>query len=262
MLLRRRGGGRREVYQRFLRGEDISDDEGEVEEPTASDEDEKDSVGDEQEGEDEAEEEGSAEAPKLFTDLFQNTGGRDDVSISSSPMNSNHQSGEMVLAHLMHGATGASPGPLTRRRWNALVRNEDHGRRPSYNQGELEEDEDDGFFEAPVARWRILDPYGSWRDPAAEVERPHHGAHNLCVICTTETRDIICWPCRYVVSRNLFPVFILSMFRFAHRVISLLGFADAWRCVTIVGRCLGQRVHPRCTVVRVVGKRELLSESI
>jgi len=192
VLLRRRGGGRRERFtNESLRGEDISDDEDEGEEPTASDEDEKDSVGDKQEGEEEEEEEGSDEALKLFTDLLQNTGGRDDVSISS-PMNSNHQSGEMVLAHLMYGGTGASPGHLTRRRWNALVRNEDHGRRPSYNQGELEEDEDDGFFEAPVARWRILDPYGSWRDPAAEVERPHHGAHNFCVICTTETRDILC----------------------------------------------------------------------
>ena len=246
----------REVYQRFLRGEDISDDEDEVEEPTASDEDEKDSVGDEQEGEEEEEEEGSAEALKLFTDLLQNTGGRDDASISSSPMNSNHQSGEMVLAHLMHGGTGASPGPLTRRRWNALVRNEDHGRRPSYNQGELEEDEDDGFFEAPVARRRILDPYGSWRDPAAEVERPHHGAHNLCVICTTETRDIICWPCRYVVSRNLsissqyfhfVYVSICSSCHFSSGLCRCLAMCD--NCREVLGSKSARSMH-RCPCCR------------
>jgi len=136
----------RELYQRFLRGEDISDDEDEVEEPTSSDEDEEDSVGDEQEGDDE--EEGSVEAIKLFTDLLRDTGGHYDASISSSPMNSKHQSGEMVLAHLLHGSTGALPGPLTRRRWNALIRNEDHlGRRSrSYNQDEFEEDEEDEFF--------------------------------------------------------------------------------------------------------------------
>jgi hypothetical protein len=131
----------------------------------------------------------------LFTDLLRNTGGHYDASISSSPMNSKHQSGEMVLAHLLHGSTGALPGPLTRRRWNALIRNEDHlGRRSrSYNQDEFEEDEEDEFFEARVARRTIFD---SGRDPDAEMEKRHHGAHNLCVICTTEGRDIICWPCR------------------------------------------------------------------
>jgi len=81
----------------------------------------------------------------------------------------------MAPAHQMHGGTGASPGPPTRRRWNALVRNEDLGRSPSYNQGELEEDEDDRFVEVPVARRRILDLYGYRRDSDAEMLRSHHG---------------------------------------------------------------------------------------
>jgi hypothetical protein len=188
----------RETYQRFLRGEDISDDEDEVDdEPTSSDEDEEDSVDGEQDAEDE--EEGGAEAVRLFTDLLRNTGGHHGSSSSSTPMTSSHQHGEMVLAHLMHGSTGASPGPLTRRRWNALVRKEDpRARRSLYDQGELEEEDDNDFLEVPGRT--ISDPYGPGMDTDAEMERRRHGANNLCVICTTEGRDIICWPCRYVFS--------------------------------------------------------------
>ena len=68
----------REVYQRFLSGEDISDDEEEVKEPTSSDEDEEDSVEEEQdeegqqeqedeEGQEEQEEEGQGVAGTGFT---------------------------------------------------------------------------------------------------------------------------------------------------------------------------------------------------
>jgi hypothetical protein len=197
-----------EIYQRFLNGEDISDDEGEVEEPTSSDEDEEDSV-DGEEGEDE--EEGSAEAIGLFADFLRSTSGHYDA---PSPVNSNHQSGEMVLAHLMHGGTGESPGPLTRRRWNALVRNEYHvGQRPSYDQGALEV-EDDESFELSVARRTTVDEYESGRDSDAEMERRYHGTHDLCVICTTEGRDIICWPCRYVfpATSTSFPSIFFCLF--------------------------------------------------
>jgi hypothetical protein len=44
-------------------------------------------------------------------------------------------------------------------------------------------------------------------------------------------------------------------------VLPFLVSADAWPCVIIVERHLGRRVHPRNTVVRVAGKRELLSIS-
>lgn len=177
----------REIYERFLRGEDISDDEDEVDnEPTWSDEDEEECVDGEQ---DEDEEEGGAEAVRLFTDLFRNTGGNHGSSSSSSPMTLSHQHGEMVLAHLMHGSTGAgaSPGPLTRRRWNALVKEDPRSRTSLYDQDQLEDDDNDDFLEVPGRT--ISD---------AEMERRRQGSNNLCVICTTEGRDIICWPCRYV----------------------------------------------------------------
>jgi len=179
----RRKRREREIYQRFLRGEDISDDEDDMDEPTSSDEDE-DSVDGEQDGEDE--EEGGAEAVRLFTDLLRSG----HHGVSSSAPRSGHQNGEMVLAHLMHGNIGPSPGPLTRRRWNALVRND-----ISYDQNELD-DGDDAFLEVPGRM--ISDPYGPGRDVDAEMEmeRRRHGANTLCVICTTEARDIICWPCR------------------------------------------------------------------
>jgi len=142
-LLRKRIRKEREVYQRFLKDEDVSDDEGEVEEPISSDKDEKGSVGDEQEGKDE--EKGSAEGLKLFT--ISSATHVATSSISSSSMNLNHQSGEIeiALAHLMHGVTGPSSGSLTRRRWDALLWNGDLlAQCPSYHQGELEGDEDDG----------------------------------------------------------------------------------------------------------------------
>ena len=193
----RKGVKEREVYQRFLRGEDISDDEDELDELTSSDEDEEDSVDGERD--EEEEEEGGAEAVRLFTDLLRNPAGHHGSSSSSSPMTSSHQHGEMVLAHLMHGSTGASSGPLTRRRWNVLVKKDDpRARRSLYDQGELEDDDDDGFLEVPGRT--ISDPYGRGMDSDAEMERRRHGANNLCVICTTEGRDIICWPCRYVFS--------------------------------------------------------------
>ena len=201
----RRKRKEREIYQRFLRGEDISDDEDDMDEPTSSDEDE-DSVDGEQDGEDE--EEGGAEAVRLFTDLLR--GGHNGVSSSSS--HSSHQNGEMVLAHLMHGSTGSSPGPLTRRRWNALVRN-DGGRaaRLLYDQNELDDD-DDAFLEVPGRT--ISDPYGPGTEFDAEMERRRHGTNTLCVICTTEARDIICWPCRYVFQAFsfLFPFLSLLVF--------------------------------------------------
>ncbi|KAF5330562.1 hypothetical protein D9619_005258 [Psilocybe cf. subviscida] len=149
----------RELYERFVRDEEITDDEdddgvdsgGAVHGPAWNSSDEGEESDEFDDGYDEdGDEDGAAgreqEAVRLFTDILRNGTfstrdpsmspeiTRGDVSMSESA------SGEMVLAHLMHGATSqTSPGPLTRRRWNALFR-----------RGTLEAEDEDVFFEDEV----------------------------------------------------------------------------------------------------------------
>ncbi|KAF8163684.1 hypothetical protein B0H34DRAFT_650577 [Crassisporium funariophilum] len=161
----------KEVYARFLRGEDISDDdEGSDGGDEGWLEEEEDDGEDEEQGQD-----NESEAMQLFTDLLRN--GRDASGSSAAAGGS----GEMVLAHLMHGQ-GTSPGPLTRRRWNALVSQGGF----TGVQGGYEELDDDA--------WSISNPGIAFEDEGGmESQRK---LNNACVICTNEGRDIICWPCR------------------------------------------------------------------
>ncbi|KAH9484462.1 hypothetical protein JR316_0003944 [Psilocybe cubensis] len=138
----------KEIYQRFLRGEDISDDEEDEDDDDNdslySDEDEESDDG---EGADDNERE--AEAVGLFTDFIRNS--RDQMPYASRGI-STGSNGEMVLAHLMHGNTGASPSPLTRRKWNALVRNDPNSHSTRAGSPAMignGEDDDDGFWEIP-----------------------------------------------------------------------------------------------------------------
>ncbi len=92
------------LYQRFLRGENISDDDDdhvEDTEGTLSEDDEIADSDDDQIDDDERQ----AEAITLFADLLQ------DRSINGEDTSP----GEMVLAHLAHGGRLSTTGPLTRR---------------------------------------------------------------------------------------------------------------------------------------------------
>ena len=183
----------KEVYQRFLRGEEISDDEDEEDrgslDLSEDDDDEDTEPFLEEDGEGEGRE---SEAVELFTDLLRNGSG-----VPSTPQASTSRtpgSGEMVLAHLMHGSGGASPGPLTRRRWTALMQHDEPmagrrpGGRPDLNVFDSEQWE-------PVRGQSIFD---SSLDRDAEERDKQKGLQHVCVICTTESREIICWPCRCV----------------------------------------------------------------
>ncbi|KAF8969568.1 hypothetical protein BDZ97DRAFT_1653538 [Flammula alnicola] len=185
------------LYQRFLRGEDISDDEDEdAEESLTSSEDiDESDDGHEDEEEREAEEEGEAEAVQLFTDLLRSGGHESSTSSTNRGNGIGSGSGEMALAHLMHGSIGISRGPLTRRRWNALVRQEgDVGRRQFQNELSYDDDDDDDGWDVPSATRTNFDPYGTERrDTETDGQERFRPA---CVICTSEARDIICWPCR------------------------------------------------------------------
>ncbi|PPQ88335.1 hypothetical protein CVT25_012446 [Psilocybe cyanescens] len=182
----------REVYQRFLRGEDISDDDDDEEDEGAdllsSDDEESDG------GEGDNADEREAEAVGLFTDLIRNS--RDRTASTSTALATSSDtggSGEMVLAHLMHGGNGASPSPLTRRRWNALVRNDRSAFAASRGSPDVfgdDSDDDNGL-------WEVTPPPRAVPGGANDEQREAR-LHNACVICTSEARDIICWPCRCV----------------------------------------------------------------
>jgi hypothetical protein len=169
-------GRDRALYERFLRGEDISDDD---EEHALSESDDVRAESDEESEEPEDEEEREAEAITLFADFLRNGGA------STSAVGSAGGHGEMVLAHLVHGTEGRFSGPLTRRRWNALVRQEGGAGERRLWDGEDGEDE---AWDVPSGTQTIF-------DPDSDTEKSFVDA---CVICTSEKRDIICWPCRCV----------------------------------------------------------------
>ncbi|KAJ7644337.1 hypothetical protein FB45DRAFT_897561 [Roridomyces roridus] len=125
------------VYGRFLRQEEISDDE---DDPAPAWD-----LGESSESEGEHEEDqdlGDAEAVGLFADLGEST---------SAPV---------LLAHMASDRTS----PLTRRQYGSLLDS-----RPSAPQVPL---------------------------PARAPAQPLDEARRNCVICVTDARSIICWPCR------------------------------------------------------------------
>lgn len=168
------------LYQRFLRGEDISDDDEDHTEDTEGTLSEDDEIADSDENQIdyETEDERQAEAITLFADLLRNGSGSDSLTEQIN------NGGEMVLAHLVHGG-GLSTGPLTRRGWNALFQPGGlAGRR--WSENEASESDDAGENQMRNSRRSIFDG-----EPGAEQR-----FENVCVICTNEKRDVICWPCR------------------------------------------------------------------
>ncbi|KAG2019752.1 hypothetical protein CC2G_005162 [Coprinopsis cinerea AmutBmut pab1-1] len=156
------------VYERFLRGESISDDEDDDAEFVLEDDEEGEGEGEESPAEGDAtptaEEDPEREAFGLFMDLMR--GGMGAGSSSS-------RGGEVVLAHMVN----QNSSPLTRRRWeeSQLV--------TSSWVDEDDDDEDDS-----------MDAYGSGSGSGSVKDED--SSRTLCVVCTTDIRDIICWPCR------------------------------------------------------------------
>ncbi|KAI1791748.1 hypothetical protein LXA43DRAFT_888675 [Ganoderma leucocontextum] len=154
-------------YERFIRGEPVSDDEDDDFRPDeeGTPQPETDSGGsndeDEEEGANDDEEEAGEQA-RLYADLS-----RSDV--GSAPL---------LLAHM----TDKSASPLTRRGYRKLVN------RPTGTRSGDEVDDWDEFVSARRTAKRVALPAPD-EDPASQ------NAH-VCVICTVEPRDIICWPCR------------------------------------------------------------------
>jgi hypothetical protein len=148
----------RDIYERFLSGEVLSDDDDDDFSPPKNsvpqhDEDEDDEdEDDEDEGGDTPDE--GIDTLALFRDL--------------SAASSSTTSAPVLLAHM----TDTSSSPLTRRRYRGLVGQEDNEQRE---------------WEAFVNSRR-----GAANQPGPPANEPRRN----CVICITEERQIICWPCR------------------------------------------------------------------
>lgn len=154
-----------DVYERFLRGEslsDVDDDDFDPQRdpsqtvvsqgtPTSLSDDEEDS------------EEDPSEPVQLFSDLSNDTSASNSTSV--------------LLAHM----TSTSSSPLTRRRYTSLLSGTDR-----------------------IAREDVADDWDSLGAQQREVKLAARDfgddglseSRRNCVICTVEPRDIICWPCR------------------------------------------------------------------
>ena len=172
----------KEVYSRFLKGEEISDDEHD-EDFISSFEDEDSNIGvedDDVDDEEEREEENAqGEAVRLFTDFLRY--GRDASTTSAG-------GGEMILAHLLHCQVSSS-GPLTRQGWRELLGRGDASDNRSHFRNHEDDAGDDDIWNQPSYNGNDATPADS--QPIFNTA--------ACVICTNGQRDIICWPCRYVL---------------------------------------------------------------
>lgn len=163
-----------EDYARFLRGEDVSDDEDDDAEfaprsrsssPTTplNDESEQEEGTPAEADEEEPEERRVAdgEAVGLYADL--------------SLTGSESASAPLLLAHM----TSTSASPLTRRRYTRLV----SGPRSTRILGGEGDDWDELVLERQEAK-------------AKRRNGEDDPTRRNCVVCTVEPRQIICWPCR------------------------------------------------------------------
>ncbi|KXN91484.1 Protein ASI3 [Leucoagaricus sp. SymC.cos] len=163
----------RELYERFLRGEDISDDEDDP----ASDEYDPNNDSDIYREEEERKEEVIA----LFTDLVRSQGV--------------DEGSRLVCGHLAH-VSGRRQGvvgpPLTRRRWRQIGK--------TWGLGFVD-DEDDAVnvgLSTSVDSWNV---YGreEGEEGGGEWSEVDWTERLTCIICTSRPREIVSWPCRCLV---------------------------------------------------------------
>ena len=221
-----RRDGEKEIYSRFLRGEEISDDEHD-DDFTSSLEDDDSRGGVEDDGEEEVEEEedGEIEVVRLFSDFLRNGRSAPTTSVGG---------GEMVLAHLLHGQATPS-GPLTRQGWRELV---EQGAASHY-RSHLRNHEVD------IDNDNIWNQLAYIRSNATPADSQSMSNTTTCVICTNGQRDIICWPCRYVLCHLFFFLLHCSKKK-----------TDAWLCAIFAGRRWLLGVLRQNIVVHVVVERE------
>lgn len=180
-----------EVYARFLRGDELSDDsDGEYEFDPATASRSSTPSGTSDMSDDETELGSASDALTLYADLTR--------AAAASPA-------PLLLAHM----TDTAASPLTRRRYSRIL----DGNAPSASGGW------GAFVRERRERKRPL-----LQDTAALDDR------RICVICTAEPREIICWPCRCVPGATSLS-WVLMHFLF----LSLLSFRR--RCLALCDDC-------------------------
>jgi hypothetical protein len=167
-----------DIYERFLRGDTVSDDDEEYDprfiSNSASTSDTPSSMSDTAEGD--SDDNAASETVCLYADL--------------SSQESTSTSAPLILAHM----TNPSESPLTRRRYRRLISEgpnrsqEDQNMLRDWPDITTTERRPDGPSRG--ARSSDVDTTGDIEDPSFAESRRN------CVICTVEAREIICWPCR------------------------------------------------------------------
>ncbi len=218
--MREKGWTERELYQKFLHEEISDDDEDAMGEGSALSSDDKETSDDTDEEDSGEDREAEDEAIGLFTDILRNESTSRRVSCSSpSTSYDRASSGEVVLAHLVHGSESSSP--LTRRNWNALLQ----GHQLLSNRRRNQPAVDDNIGPLFNQGTSISAAYGrevEERDKEKELQY-------VCVVCMLEAREIICWPCRCVC-----VILIVNSFQLIFRLfLDVLLYATAvekrWR---------------------------------
>lgn len=168
------GHGDDDVYSRFIRGEVVSDDEDDYDPSLDVDEEDAD-VSEEDSESEESESNGKGlEAAGLYSDFLSEPAS----STSANP-------GPVLLAHM----TAQSALPLTRRRYGRLVFDPRSRSSPEHQHSGWTSFVNERRFQAETS--------AAGRGSGASLE----GRMN-CVICTSEPREIICWPCRCLALCN------------------------------------------------------------
>lgn len=196
-----------DVYARFVRGEQVSDDEQDEFDPTerctsqssvcSSDEDDnEDSADVDLDPDVDANADGRGEAD---ADVLETVSLYADLTSSSSSLSvSVPSTASLLLAHMVDRSTF----PLTRRRFEGLVSGmgwsgSGSGLGPEEERGRSVDErtgyKPSGSMEALGALGALGSSGGGGGDGQDTSSRSN------CVVCMTEPRQIICWPCRYVV---------------------------------------------------------------
>ncbi|KAA1469242.1 hypothetical protein DENSPDRAFT_772776 [Dentipellis sp. KUC8613] len=162
------------VYERFLAGEAVSDDEDDFRPPFADENENDDGDGedDEDESPDADTDAAEMETAGLYADLSATA-----TSTATAPL---------LLAHM----TDPSASPLTRRRYGRLVSGS------AQTQDHAPEPEDAGEGGGGEADWGAFVRERQTAASAAAHDEGLAERRRNCVICTVEERQIICWPCR------------------------------------------------------------------
>lgn len=224
------------AYSRFLRGENLSDDDDDDYAPPEGHHEQ--SSGDSPYGSlHSSDVEDELEAETEDSDV---ANGKETANLYSDLLHSSNAPtappGPLLMAHM----TSSSTSPLTRRRYNQLVA-EPHRHAAPSSAGETKDE-----WLAFLLDRRMNAPSNVSSSGPADTTAETSDGRRCCVICTTEPREIICWPCRFVT------LYLLLL------ALELIGSIDVSPCAMTVEKIWRPDSRLRNTLVHAVEEGELL----